>query len=54
MKEHPVYMLAFSPHPVDTEWGIAGTVASLTQQGKEVVYGGVGGILQPRTPRPII
>jgi LmbE family N-acetylglucosaminyl deacetylase len=31
-------MLAFSPHPVDTEWGIAGTVASLTRQGKEVVY----------------
>jgi LmbE family N-acetylglucosaminyl deacetylase len=38
MKENPVYMLAFSPHPVDTEWGIAGTVASLIRQGKEVVY----------------
>jgi LmbE family N-acetylglucosaminyl deacetylase len=38
MKERAVYMLAFSPHPVDTEWGIAGTVASLTRQGKEVVY----------------
>jgi LmbE family N-acetylglucosaminyl deacetylase len=38
MKDRAVYMLAFSPHPVDTEWGIAGTVASLTRQGKEVVY----------------
>ncbi|MBN1190363.1 MAG: PIG-L family deacetylase [Dehalococcoidales bacterium] len=38
MRESPVYMMAFSPHPVDTEWGIAGTVASLTRQGKEVVY----------------
>lgn len=38
MKDNAVYMLAFSPHPVDTEWGIAGTVASLTRQGKEVVY----------------
>jgi LmbE family N-acetylglucosaminyl deacetylase len=38
MNNRSVYMLAFSPHPVDTEWGIAGTVASLTRQGKEVVY----------------
>jgi LmbE family N-acetylglucosaminyl deacetylase len=38
MNDRAVYMLAFSPHPVDTEWGIAGTVASLTRQGKEVVY----------------
>jgi len=38
MNEKAVYMLAFSPHPVDTEWGIAGTVASLIKQGKEVVY----------------
>lgn len=38
MKDRAVYMLAFSPHPVDTEWGIAGTVASLIKQGKEVVY----------------
>jgi LmbE family N-acetylglucosaminyl deacetylase len=38
MKQREVYMLAFSPHPVDTEWGIAGTVASLIKQGKEVVY----------------
>jgi LmbE family N-acetylglucosaminyl deacetylase len=38
MEDKSIYMLAFSPHPVDTEWGIAGTVASLIQQGKEVVY----------------
>lgn len=38
MRDKPVYMLAFIPHPVDTEWGIAGTVASLVKQGKEVVY----------------
>ena len=38
MKDSSVYMLAFSPHPVDTEWGIAGTVASLIKQGKDVVY----------------
>jgi LmbE family N-acetylglucosaminyl deacetylase len=38
MNDRSVYMLAFSPHPVDTEWGIAGTVASLIKQGKEVVY----------------
>jgi LmbE family N-acetylglucosaminyl deacetylase len=38
MKDRSVYLLAFSPHPVDTEWGIAGTVASLVRQGKEVVY----------------
>ena len=38
MKDRAVYMLAFSPHPVDTEWGIAGTVASLIRQGKDVVY----------------
>jgi LmbE family N-acetylglucosaminyl deacetylase len=33
-----VYMLAFSPHPIDTEWGIGGTVARWTREGKEVVY----------------
>jgi LmbE family N-acetylglucosaminyl deacetylase len=38
MKETPVYLLCFSPHPVDTEWGIAGTVANLIRQGKSVVY----------------
>jgi len=38
MKDKAVYMMAFSPHPVDTEYGIGGTVASLTRSGKEVVY----------------
>ena len=38
MKDRAVYMLAFSPHPIDTEWGIGGTVARMTKEGKEVVY----------------
>ncbi|MFC1945594.1 PIG-L deacetylase family protein [Chloroflexota bacterium] len=32
------YMLVFSPHPDDSEFGVAGTVAKLTDQGKKVVY----------------
>ena len=55
MRDKSVYMLAFSPHPVDTEWGIAGTVASLTRQGKEVVYvivtnGDTGNMAADMTP----
>ena len=38
MKNKAVYLLAFSPHPIDTELGIGGTVARLTREGKEVVY----------------
>ena len=38
MKDRPVHMMAFSPHPIDTEWGIGGTVARMTKEGKEVVY----------------
>jgi len=38
MKDRAVHMLAFSPHPIDTEWGIGGTVARMTKEGKEVVY----------------
>jgi len=38
MKEKAVYMMAFAPHPLDTELGIAGTVARLTREGKDVVY----------------
>jgi len=38
MRDKAVYMLAFSPHPIDTEWGIGGTVARMTREGKEVVY----------------
>jgi LmbE family N-acetylglucosaminyl deacetylase len=32
------YLVTFSPHPVDTEWGIAGTVAKWTKEGKDVLY----------------
>jgi LmbE family N-acetylglucosaminyl deacetylase len=38
LKNKSTYMLAFSPHPIDTELGIGGTVARLTREGKEVVY----------------
>jgi len=37
MKKKAVYMLAFAPHPLDTEMGIGGTVASWTKEGKDVV-----------------
>jgi LmbE family N-acetylglucosaminyl deacetylase len=32
------YLVTFSPHPVDTEWGIAGTVARWTKEGKDILY----------------
>jgi LmbE family N-acetylglucosaminyl deacetylase len=38
MDKKSAYLLTFSPHPVDTQWGIAGTVARWTKEGKEVVY----------------
>jgi len=38
MKDRAVHMMAFSPHPIDTEWGIGGTVARMAKEGKEVVY----------------
>ena len=34
----PVYLMVIAPHPDDSEFGIAGTVARLTQEGKNVVY----------------
>ncbi len=34
----PVYLMVISPHPDDSEFGVAGTVARLTQEGKRVVY----------------
>ena len=37
MNEKSVYMLAFSPHPHDAEWGIGGTVARWTREGKDVI-----------------
>jgi LmbE family N-acetylglucosaminyl deacetylase len=32
------YLMVVSPHPDDCEFGIAGTVARLTREGKQVVY----------------
>jgi LmbE family N-acetylglucosaminyl deacetylase len=34
----PVYLMVIAPHPDDPEFGISGTVAKLTQEGKKVVY----------------
>lgn len=34
----PIYALVVSPHPDDAEFGIAGTVAKWTREGKVVVY----------------
>jgi LmbE family N-acetylglucosaminyl deacetylase len=33
-----VYLMVVSPHPDDCEFGVAGTVARLTKEGKDVVY----------------
>jgi LmbE family N-acetylglucosaminyl deacetylase len=33
-----IYLLVISPHPDDCEFGVAGTVARLTREGKTVVY----------------
>lgn len=33
-----VYLMVIAPHPDDSEFGIAGTVARLTKEGKKVVY----------------
>ena len=38
MSDKSAYMLVFSPHPIDTEWGMAGTVAKMVEEGKDVVY----------------
>jgi LmbE family N-acetylglucosaminyl deacetylase len=38
MENKPVYALAISPHPFDNEWGVAGTIARWTKEGKDVVY----------------
>ena len=34
----PVYLLVIAPHPDDPEFGIGGTVARLTGEGKKVAY----------------
>ncbi len=33
-----VYLMVVTPHPDDSEFGVAGTVARLTKEGKQVVY----------------
>jgi LmbE family N-acetylglucosaminyl deacetylase len=33
-----VYMMVVTPHPDDAEFGVAGTVKKLTEEGKRVVY----------------
>jgi LmbE family N-acetylglucosaminyl deacetylase len=38
MISNSVYMLAIAPHPFDNDWGIAGTVARLVREKKDVVY----------------
>ncbi len=38
MQASPIELLVIAPHPDDAEFGIAGTVAGLTAQGKKVVY----------------
>ncbi len=37
MSNAPVHLLVISPHPADPEFGIGGTVATWTRQGKNVV-----------------
>ncbi len=34
----PVYAMVVTPHPDDAEFGVAGTVAQWTREGKDVVY----------------
>ena len=38
MTDKKVDVLAFSPHPHDAEWGMGGTVARWTKEGKQVVF----------------
>jgi LmbE family N-acetylglucosaminyl deacetylase len=38
MSNRSVYMLAFAPHPHDAEWGVGGSVARWTKEGKDVVF----------------
>jgi LmbE family N-acetylglucosaminyl deacetylase len=34
----PVHMMVITPHPDDAEFGVAGTVAHWTSEGKDVIY----------------
>ena len=36
--DYPTYLMVVTPHPDDAEFGVAGTVARLTREGKKVVY----------------
>jgi LmbE family N-acetylglucosaminyl deacetylase len=54
-----IYLLVISPHPDDCEFGIAGTVARLTKEGKQVVYvictnGDKGTIDMTLTPEKLV
>ncbi|OGO38981.1 MAG: hypothetical protein A2147_11730 [Chloroflexi bacterium RBG_16_57_8] len=37
MVDKPVFVLTISPHPHDAEWGMGGTIARWTREGKDVV-----------------
>ncbi|MBN1176325.1 MAG: PIG-L family deacetylase [Dehalococcoidales bacterium] len=36
--DYPTYLMVVTPHPDDAEFGVAGTVARLTSEGKKIVY----------------
>ncbi len=38
MKNEAVYVMAFTPHPADIEFGMGGTIAHWTKEGKKIVY----------------
>jgi LmbE family N-acetylglucosaminyl deacetylase len=38
MTTKPVHVMVVTPHPDDAEYGVAGTVARWTAEGKEIVY----------------
>lgn len=38
MSSNSVYAMIFSPHPADSEFGVAGTVSRWVKEGKEIIY----------------
>ena len=38
MTTKPVHVMVVTPHPDDAEYGVAGTVARWTREGKEIIY----------------
>ncbi len=38
MATKPVHVMVVTPHPDDAEYGVAGTVARWTREGKEIMY----------------